>query len=264
MCIGILKTKNGKISKEKLKKAYNANPDGCGLLSIVSKNNSIYDDGFLVYRKGVYDWNRFEEEYNLFRYDGELIIHFRTASAAGIGYEFCHPHFVNDGLAFVHNGNFFEFSSYFKGRKKDNKTDTIRFNEEILQKLPDNFLDNKEILSVLELYCKNNLSKMILMNNEGRTLIINEDAGEWIDGCWYSNKGMNNYSGYGYSGAYYYHQNDIRHKGGLTTVQMFSESRRNLWCQCECCGGWYYLTDWKFCGLCNACKIYQRLKGFCR
>lgn len=263
MCICIYKTSNGNLSKERLEQSYNANPDGWGILFIDRYKR-------LSYVKDITDFcDFFSNYYNVINYQfSTCLIHFRTASAAGIGEKYCHPHFINRDLAFIHNGNFYEFSSYFKGRKKDGKTDTIRFNEEILQKLPENFLENQKILRLLNDYCKYHLSKMIFMNDEGKIWIVNEDAGEWKDDCWFSNKGLDNYQGYGYSGAYEYCRNDIRHKGGLPTIQFIDKKRRKGWRQCYLCNGWYKLNNIIFTGdnicdyLCNGCyKLYQ-LKKF--
>ena len=164
MCICILKTKDGYISEERLKQAYNANPDGWGILfSYIPFEKQIE----LI--KGIEDFNFFYNQYYCSKLvNGEIIVHFRTASSCGMGYEYCHPHIVNKNLAFVHNGNLFEFNSYFKNRKKDNLTDTQRFNDEILKKLPENFLEDENIYNILNEYCKINMSKMIFMNNKGK------------------------------------------------------------------------------------------------
>lgn len=268
MCICILKTKSGKIAADRLRQAYTANPDGCGLLKS-SKLSKLY-----IY-KGNFSFERFFGIFSLMNNIGYLagninnniIMHFRTASSAGFGEKYCHPFFVNDDLAFVHNGNLFHFSSAFKDTdKKDEKTDTIRFNEQILQKLPSNFLAIKAIRERLENYCKDQNSKMIFMDSDGKATIINEESGEWKDGCWYSNRGMDNYSGYGYSGAYKYEEGDVRFKGGLPTVQMFTEESRKNWFKCKCCDGWYpNHKNKKFNtgDLCYGCVQYFNLKRYC-
>lgn len=264
MCVCILKTKNGNITEERLKQAYNANPDGWGILYDGNYDFIPYDkafwNSFIEFEDYYYEANRY--------YENNLIIHFRTASSSGFGKEFCHPFFVNENLAFVHNGNLFHFSSAFKNtNKRDNKTDTIRFNEQILQKLPENFLDDSKIFSALNSYCIDQNSKMIFMNNKGKVWILNEESGEWKDECWYSNRGMNNYEGYGYSGAYKYYKGNIRHKGGLPTVQLFSEYRRMKWFYCNCCNGWYSIFNernlTRYGLICNSCKKYYELKEFC-
>lgn len=259
MCICILKTKDGKITEERLKQASIANSDGWGLLFNI--------DDFLIYKKNNTNIDEFDKYYN--SVCGNIIIHFRTASSSGFGKEYCHPFFANKNLAFVHNGNLFHFSSAFKDtNRKDKKIDTIRFNEQILQKLPENFLDNEEIFNTLNTYCKDQMSKMIFMNNQGKIWIINEEHGEWKDGCWYSNRGMNNYAGYGYSGAYEYNKGDIRHKGGLSTIQMFSEKQKKEWFRCNCCNGWYKIKNeynvYDSNEVCNSCVLYYNLKEYCK
>ena len=258
MCLGILINQNRQINIYRLWEAYNANPDGCGIMT-------IWNDRLFVL-KGCWDWKIFSKAYNLVKnsFAEHIIVHFRTASNKGIAQQFCHPHFINPDLAFVHNGNFFEFSSYFgNGRSiTDTRTDTQRFNEEVLQKLPDNFLYLGHIKTALEKYCKNNMSKMIFMNSNGMVWIINEDAGEWQDGCWFSNKGMSNYAGYGYSGAYYYDGNPARFKGGLPTVQMFPEKIRKHWWRCPECLGWYPASE-QYIDLCEGCRLLYELKYYC-
>lgn len=194
----------------------------------------------------------------IFNYDSNKIIHFRTASSGKISDENCHPFFVNENLAFVENGNLFHFTNFFNAKYNDDRTDIQRFNDEILKKLPSDFLDTKEIRAALEKYCKANYTKIIFMDNRGKVDTINEEAGEWIDGCWYSNGGIKNYIGYGYSGAYYYNSGDIRHKGGRITNMLFPEPRRENWKQCPECKGYFYKLD----GICEDCRIFLELKGF--
>ena len=252
MCIGIVITVCSKISLNRLRQAYKANPDGCGILW--SNKNQLHS------LKGVWTWDFFLSQYQLVKdkyRSSSIIVHFRTASAKGIGDIYCHPHYVNKDLAFIHNGNFFELSSSFYN---DNKTDSQRMNEYILQKMHKNFLET-EALSVLDDYCVDNHSKMIFMNNGGSIWIMNSSAGEWIDGVFYSNKGLDNYSGYGYSGAYYYRESDIRFKGGLSTIQMFSKEKRNNWFQCSRCKAWYNKKDSNH-GLCRGCYLFSKLRHF--
>lgn len=261
MCLGIFIPLERSVEISRLFDAYKANPDGCGILWIT--------DGRLMAIKGVWEWHIFLSKYQRsvchYHFWSPAVLHFRMASAAGIGDEFCHPHFVNKNLAFVHNGNFFEMSSCFGNgvRSNDKRTDSQRFNEEVLQKLPDNFLQSEPIRNALELYCQDNMSKMVFLDNQGRATIVNEQAGEWIDGCWFSNCGIPGYAGYGYSGAYDYKSEDVRHKGGLPTIQMFSEKARKNWQQCQLCLGWYLKKEVQEMH-CASCQIFLNLKSFCR
>lgn len=253
MCIAVYKPKTGKITRKRLEDAYNANPDGCGM---------VWFDGIILHtKKGCYDFDKFYSLYSTIAQsaDAGMIIHFRTASSGSIDDEHCHPFFVNDNLAFVENGNLFEFSNFF-AKWQDKKTDVQRFNEHILQRLPDNFLANFDIRQALEEYCRRNFTKMIFMDNYGKVDIINEAAGEWIDGAWYSNGGIKYYNGYGYSGAYYYNPTDVRHKGGRINKMLFPLSRRDGWKECSECNGYFYKLEGD---ICLDCGIFKDLLKHC-
>ena len=232
-----------------MREAYEANPDGCGVL---------YEG--VKHFKGCWGFESLWSTVRMVEYFGfEFIIHLRTASSGSISKENCHPFYVNKDLAFVENGNFYEYSDYFGDGYGDDKTDVRRFNDSVLKKLPENFLYIPEIRSALECYCKSNLVKMIFMDKNG-VEIINEDAGEWTDGCWYSNGGIKNYIGYGYSGAYYYKNGDTRHRGGLFSVQMLPEEKRKHWSRCDKCLGYYRNID-KTCYGCLGCEKLLSFTG---
>ena len=248
MCLAIYIPPGRYVPIKRLKKAHKANPDGWGFAWIsggrLHARKSTWFDGFL-------------NDYRM-RMNDIRLIHFRTASSGKIDIWACHPFFVNPSLAFVENGNLPEFAD-----GTDGLTDIQRFNKQVLRRLPDGFLHTPEIRQALEKYCAESCVKMIFMDSAGRVDIVNESAGEWVNGCWFSNGGIENYVGYGYSGAYYYRPDEIRHKGGLLSVQMFPEDRRQNWAQCSACKGWHpvaRVTE----GVCGGCGTLQQLKGFCR
>lgn len=221
-----------------------------------------YLNNELCTRKGIgKDEYIYDDFYTNDFFDFDVIIHFRTASSGQISNESCHPFFVNENLAFVQNGNCYEFGGSFPGRKPDGLTDIQRFNNEVLKKLPDNFLSHFRIRKALEYYCANNFCKMIFMDNLGKVTIINEQSGKWVDGAWFSNYGIDDYIGYGYSGATYYQSNDIRHKGGLVTVQMFESWRRLKWGRCDSCLGYYRNEDLRE-NVCQGCECLDDLMKF--
>jgi len=242
MCLCAYKPKSKTILISRLKSAHDANPDGWGLIWPWGSMRSC--DGFNAFLEAYYE-----------HAEDDLVIHFRTASSGAIGVENCHPFFVNVDLAFVENGNLYEYADFFKFGRFDGKTDIRRFNDEVLKLLPKWFIYDPEIRKALEAYCKSNMTKMIFMDAAGGVSIVNEESGEWVDGVWYSNGGIDNYTGYGYSGAYYYSPWDVRHKGGLISVQQFAESERTKWSKCPSCLGWYYEIN----GFCEGCKIWHEL-----
>jgi len=249
MCIAIYISPHKKISKGRLRAIHQTNPDGYGIMwpHIITKGVGSFDS----FSREYYRTTRF---LNL----TPCVLHFRTASTSTISDDHCHPHKVNDNLSFVHNGNLFEFSEAFDDRYRyDGKSDTIRFNEQILRNLPEGFLKNTKIRKLIENYCKQNLSKMIFMDSDGNVDIINESAGMWKDGIWYSNGGFENYVGYGFSGVYPYKKGDCRHKGGLYSVNVLPETTRKNYHMCAVCGGYYRDVE----SLCCGCKCYLELKG---
>lgn len=247
MCIGIYKPIDGHISRERLFQSYQANPDGCGILWSAHGN--------LSHVKAVMTFDEFYLYYSLISKHFGCIIHFRTASSGNISDKHCHPFFVNKNLGFVENGNLFEFAYGEKG-----KTDIERFNEQILQVLPDSFLQIRKLRELIDQYCHECMTKMIFMDALGRVDIINQDAGEWVDGCWYSNGGIKEYIGYGYSGAYYSKPGEIRHKGGMISNRLMAPSKWNNWHRCDKCEGWF--TELEN-GICASCQTLEKLKEWC-
>lgn len=247
MCLCILITPEGKITTDRLREAHTANPDGWGVMW--SDRKDLFTVKSTKPKPSLYD--------EILELPRPVVVHFRTASSGGINYKATHPLHVNDNLAFVANGNLFEFSDSFRDWN-DGLTDMQRFNDYFLKKHVEkygfSFLADDD---AIELYCKNRMVKMIVMNNWGSYKIINNEAGEWIDGCWFSNGGIENYIGYGYSGAYVYRPGETRHFGGFSSVQTFSSEERSKWSQCQTCFGWF--PKEKVNGNCQGCAEWLAL-----
>lgn len=257
MCVGIYIPKDvvPTIDPEIFRSSHISNPDGFGIL---------WNDTHLAYTKGCLDFQTFLWRFQLPKLSNSpIVLHFRTASASAIGKKHCHPFFVNKDLGFVHNGNFFDFTSQHPNYydKKDGMSDTERFNNEVLKRLPKNFLYRSDIRNALETYCKRNMSKMIFMDSNSLVTLINQEAGEWRNGIYYSNGGIEGYIGYGYSGAYYYKEGDIRHPGGLPCVQMFDAKERRTWKKCSQCEGYFKNL---FEGICDGCRTLNNLTKYCK
>ncbi len=254
MCLAVVKKDSAVFEYSVLEDAYRANPDSCGLMYV--------ENGSIQIIKGAFSWKSFSQFISIAeKSKSPVVLHFRTASSSASYFETSHPFVVNRNLTFVHNGNFFEFQNYFSGGYSEILSDTARFNEYVLKKLPANFLENEEIVHCLETYCKENMSKLVFMDAKGEIVILNESAGYWGDGLWYSNGGIHNYTGYGFSGAYYYNEGDVRHKGGLISVQMLPPSRRMDWDQCSICLG-YFRREKLVKGKCGGCATYKELMNF--
>lgn len=176
MCIAILKKEKATIKKSQLEESFNSNPDGSGYL--------FAKDGRLTIKKGYF---KFDDFYNDYKRDMEhynnpvAIIHFRITTHGLTNETNCHPFMVNDKLGFAHNGMIDIVSDHKK------KSDTMMFNREILQQLPNNFIHSDSIIKLIEESIGN--SKLIFLNNNGFFRIANENKGHWSkDGqIWYSN-----------------------------------------------------------------------------
>jgi len=257
MCIAIYKPAESGINPKDLKNFHKSNPDGCGFM--------FAEHGLLHVKKGYMDYKEFHRKYDITvkHYPlSNVVLHFRTASTSDKNDDTCHPFFVNKHLAFVHNGNFFEFSPYFKNNVDDGRSDTQKFNDEILNKLPKDFLEIPAIIDCLERYCKDNMSKLIFMDRYGHVTLINEEAGEWTnDTNFHSNGGLDDYSGYGFSGVYYYNDIDVRHKGGLQNVRCFDKKTSQTYAPCGVCDG-YFKKPILDNGVCPSCLLFEELVAF--
>ena len=256
MCIALYIPPRTDITKKQLKLCHTSNPDGCGFMYVRRGEISIV--------KGYFSFDEFFDRYKLTKQcndNSPFVLHFRTASTSNIDRKACHPFRVNEDLAFVHNGNFYHLQSIHNDNTDRNLSDTQRFNIEILQKLPRDFLSRSENVLAIGTYCKNNFSKMIFMDRFGKVYIVNQRSGYWKDNVFYSNGGIEGYIGYGYSGAYYYNANDTMHKGGLLNVRIFGQERMQKWQRCELCHG-YFLKEQLTRNLCGDCTDYLRLKSY--
>ena len=192
MCIAVYKPAGKQIFKRILKNCWNFNDDGAGFM--------WSHDGFLHYEKGYFSFRSFYRNYRRTENEypeSDFVLHFRIATSGGSGVADCHPFWIKNGVAMVHNGIFTNWS--FANTKE---SDTALFCKSVLAKLPKGFLFNKAILELIEQYCKQELSKLIIMDGDGTIRIINEKAGIWDKGIWFSNGSYDdNYSNYVYNVA---------------------------------------------------------------
>ena len=173
MCIAIMKSANKKISKSTLRRCYDANPDGAGFM--------YAEDKQLVVNKGYFTFKEFYKEYKPHG-DKQVLLHFRIKTHGQINKDNCHPFLVNSGLGFIHNG-------IINGYGSNIKSDTIEFNESILQKIVskhgNNSLFDDPMVELIENVI--GYSKLVFLDRHGNYTIMNEKKGNWNDGVWYSN-----------------------------------------------------------------------------
>jgi predicted glutamine amidotransferase len=174
MCVIIVKKKDKNITRRELKECWDFNPDGAGFM--YAANNKLHiSKGYFSFRAFYHVFRKYERLYP----ESDFVIHMRIATSGKKDYDNCHPFIVNDGLAFAHNGIFW-------GLGDKEHSDTYILNEEILSKFPRNFLDIPEIFKAVTDYVIESHSKLVFMDNQNKITIVNEKAGTWDDGIWYS------------------------------------------------------------------------------
>ena len=173
MCIAIMKSENKKINKKTLQRCYDANPDGAGFMYAKDKK--------LTVKKGYFTFKDFYKEYKPHE-DKQVLLHFRIKTHGPIDKNNCHPFLVNSGLGFIHNG-------IISGYGNNKKSDTIEFNEAILQKIVakhgNNSLFDDPMVELIENVI--GYSKLVFLDRHGNYKIMNENKGSWDNGIWYSN-----------------------------------------------------------------------------
>lgn len=173
MCIAILQNENSFVTRRELTNCWNNNNDGAGLIWIENHKLKIH--------KELFNFKHFYKKYRWvttnFGKESKVVIHFRYATHGHINLKNCHPFLVNPNLAFVHNGIIDIDTS-------EKKSDTLTFNNEILKKLPKNFMEFPGIIKLIDKYVD---SKIIFLTNKNTYHIIGIDGGHWHNGCWFSN-----------------------------------------------------------------------------
>lgn len=170
MCIAILNT-SGKLSPDTLTNSWNNNEQGAGLLWNEAGHLQTYK---------TYKLNKLLKKYNQLRGNpdiGKIVLHFRIATSGFEKYTNLHPFLVNPDLGFVHNG-------IIPGLGDNRLSDTYYLNE-LLKSLPAGFLSCQGTRELIAGYIGG--SKLIFLDNQDTHTIINEAAGHWIEGNWFSN-----------------------------------------------------------------------------
>lgn len=244
MCIAIVKPVGAKIpDKELLKRCWNNNPDGGGLMYNDGKDVVIHK-GFTKF-KGFWKYlKHLNNQVNL--RDKDLVIHFRIATSGGVTREATHPFPVTTSLeemkkldniceyGFAHNG-------VISGYGSKDFSDTMEYNASIIANIHD--LENSEDLI-------NNLA----YDNASRFAILTKDnfelGGRWVkDGDLY-------FSNETYKYTYKYYKNGTALTSTTSTWQgYYDEDWEELgWKRCSLCGEWEKESDMFTMGDDKVCK----------
>jgi hypothetical protein len=173
MCIAIYKPEDKVLSLATLKECYTSNPDGAGFMYAENKKLHI-EKGFFSFQSFYDAFKKHESK--------QAVIHFRIKTHGKIDTTNCHPFAVNNAIGFVHNG-------IISGFGDANHSDTIGFNQSILQPLVSKWgnlaLFQDPIIDLIE--GRIGYSKLVFLDRHGNHKIMNEHKGTWDDGVWYSN-----------------------------------------------------------------------------
>ena len=177
MCIAIAKQAGVEIDPTILERCFTHNPDGAGFC--------IEQDGVLQIHKGLFTFKAFYDAFKPFE-NQKALIHFRIKTHGPLNTENCHPFFVNDECAFIHNG----IISGVPNSKTE--SDTIMFNNLYIKPLVKDYgyavLKTAPVKKLIEDFI--GYSKLAFFNkNEEDFLIFNKDKGnESAEGIWFSNE----------------------------------------------------------------------------
>ena len=178
MCIAIFKPAGEFLSEVLLKNCFNNNPDGAGFAYINT-------DHLGVKRIKMYKSMDFEPFYKQYlratriANDSPFLIHFRIKTHGEKDIANCHPFMIDNDTVFIHNGIISGVSRHAT------MSDTRMFKREILRELPEGWMYNSAIATLIEDFI--GASKLAVLNIEGDCTIYNEKKGHWFGKCWMSN-----------------------------------------------------------------------------
>jgi predicted glutamine amidotransferase len=110
-----------------------------------------------------------------------MIWHMRAASHGVVSEANIHPFVVTDSLVFAHNGHITRCDT----AKGASQSDTNRFNEVIMKRLPNDFILHDAFSEIILSYIGH--SKLLLLDANKGIIIAGESRGSWVDGTWWSN-----------------------------------------------------------------------------
>jgi glutamine amidotransferase len=187
MCIAILLPEGKVLDRDTLIRCNETNRDGFGY-AYFDENNQIKMVKESNKKKIIKNIDNFIETRDKY-IDKPFLVHFRIATHGLISKRCTHPFVVNDEIVFCHNGI---LRHDYGVSKTSNDSDTMMFNKKILQRIAKSCLNdmiegkNDVLFQLIEGYIGSS-NKMILLNKNGKYKIINEKAGVWDNGIWYSN-----------------------------------------------------------------------------
>ena len=173
MCLAIFKPAGKSIPVEHLENAAIANPDGAGIAFATGDQIIIekgFFDGAITLAEKLADIEHLP-----------ATIHLRWATQGTVDDTNCHPFAVGRGWSMIHNG-------IIKNMPYDELySDTFIYSERMRQRIQSNAAWLNRAKSIGKMEREIGASKLVFLNANGESVIVNEKDGHWLDGCWYSN-----------------------------------------------------------------------------
>lgn len=241
MCIAILNTISV-LDKETLNNSWDNNNQGAGMLY----NYKGKLKTFKTFEKDelIKEYYKVREKIN-----SPIILHFRISTSGQHNFDNLHPFLITKNIGFVHNGIIDNGSVKY--------SDTYLFNE-LLKGIPniEKMVFNESFQTLISGYI--GYSKLIFLNSDNETLIINDDLGHYDKfGNWFSNDSycqVNNFKYYGNKKVF---NDDDMFTHDLKEKTLTDDF--NTWIgDCECCGEVdkkvSYSTQWQSI-ICENCEL---------
>jgi len=174
MCVIIVKPVDKQVEFKTLRQANKANPHGWGVLAKTPEG--------MVVTKG-WSGTKLCEAYAKYK-QYEQVIHCRIGTCGILDERNIHPFAVDDASTtyLFHNGGMLNVN-----RHNPDFNDTWHFARLIqkpVEKYPD-LLENPEFYKYLQEFAGG--SHKFVIVTAGKTVIVNEGLGRWVNGCWHSN-----------------------------------------------------------------------------
>lgn len=178
LCIAIYKPVGAVVTDNQLEESCINNPDGFGFCYINTDHLGVKR---MIIKKSM-DQEVFMRQLRRAERtspESPFLIHCRIRTHGETTVFNCHPFAIDDEHAFIHNG-------IIRGVRTDpRKSDTQIFNEDVLQRLPENWMFSDGVKTLIEEFIGYN--KIVAMDIDGNVSIFNESKGEWKDDVWFSN-----------------------------------------------------------------------------
>lgn len=200
MCLAICAPVGVQLSRDRLSNGWDSNSDGGGYAFIDQY-------GGIVCRRFM-SWFEFIEGYtadHAANTKSPFIVHQRFATHGTTDLTNVHPFWMDDETVVMHNG------VLGVNLTDQERSDTRHFVEDYLARLPKRWFDDQNMVDMVEDYTRG--SKLVLLTVDPlakqEVYILNEDAGHWDKGAWWSN--------YSYRETKYHGWGTTTVKAGATT-----------------------------------------------